>query len=194
MSWVVLVPLKAAGDRKTRLAGALSPDQRHGLSERMADHVIGVLRRCEEVASVQVVSPDAVRGAGWITDEGRGLNVELTQAMARFGDSGVAIVHADLPLLAEEDVLALLAAATASGCALAPDGHGAGTNALALRQGAVIGLSFGTGSLARHRAGAEQAGLGPAIVRRAGLALDIDVADDLIEAEKSRSLPWTRWG
>lgn len=179
MSWTALVPLKAAGQRKTRLAGRLGPGQRHALSERMATHVLGVASRCAGVGTVRLLSPAPRAGVGWIRDGGRGLNAELMLAVAAMGAVDIVILHADLPLLTEAELIGLLDAAAASGLALAPDGPGIGTNAIAMRRDVRIGLSFGTGSFARHVEAARRAGLGPAIVRLAGLARDIDVPDDL---------------
>lgn len=184
MSWTALVPLKQAGSRKTRLAGCLGPEQRHALSERMALHVLDVLRDCHMIGAVHVLGPDAMPGAGWIRDGGRGLNAELSLAAASLGAVDLLILHADLPLLETEDVRVLLAAA-APGCALATDGRGAGTNALAMRRGVRIDLSFGPDSLRRHRESVRRAGLEPMIIHRAGLSLDIDVPDDLAAAARA---------
>lgn len=184
MSWTALVPLKQAGQRKTRLAGCLRPEQRHALSEGMARHVLDVLQRCAGIGAVHVLGPDPMPGAGWMRDGGRGLNAELSQAAAALGAVDLLILPADLPLLDADDLHVLLAAA-ASGCAIATDTRGSGTNALALRRDVRIDLSFGTDSLRHHRDSARRAGLEPVIVHRAGLALDIDVADDLDAAARA---------
>jgi 2-phospho-L-lactate guanylyltransferase len=109
----------------------------------------------------------------WRRDLGRGLNAEL--AALRDAITGpLLVVHGDLPLLGVEDVSALLAAAQVAGVALAPDRHGLGTNAVALREGADFGFAFGEGSLARHKLAP-----GAVTVSRTGLACDVDTPADL---------------
>lgn len=184
MSWTALVPLKQAGTRKTRLAGCLGSAERHALSERMASHVLDVVHGCAAIGAVHVLAPEPWPGAGWIRDLGRGLNAELSAAMAALGRVDLVILHADLPLLSGEDVQALLDAAGEAGCAMATDGRGTGTNAMALRRGVGVPVSFGPDSLERHRRAARRAGHEARILRGGGLALDVDVAADLEEAAR----------
>ena len=63
--------------------------------------------------------------------------------------------------------------------AIAPDRLGTGTNGLAVRPLGIIGFQFGSGSFAAHLAEAEAAGVQPAVVRRPGLAFDLDTPEDL---------------
>ncbi len=175
--WTAIVPLKTAGRRKTRLATALSPPERDRLAQALFDRLIGVLEACPAVGGINILSqtrPTRV-DLDWLPDWGRGLNAEL-QALEIGGPR--LIIHADLPLVAPEDVEALLAEARGGG-AIAPDRHGTGVNALALDTGVSIEFRFGPGSLALHQ---EQAAL--AVVARQGLALDIDTPDDLAEAAR----------
>lgn len=173
--WTAIVPLKTAGERKTRLAPALSPPQRDRLARALFDHVIGVLGACPSIGRIGVLSETPVGRANldWQPDRGLGLNAEL-QALRIVGPR--LIIHADLPLVAPDDIEALLAAAR-SGGAIAPDRHGTGVNALALDTGVSLEFRFGPGSFARHR---EQTPL--TVVAREGLALDIDTPDDLAQA------------
>src|SRR3546814_8570724 len=71
-------------------------------------------------------------------------------------------IHGDLPLLVPEEIEALIQAA-GGGCALAPDRHGSGTNAIALMAAAPFEFAFGENSLALHRT---TSGRRAAIVRR----------------------------
>jgi 2-phospho-L-lactate guanylyltransferase len=93
----------------------------------------------------------------------------------------LAVLHGDLPTLTSPDVTALLAAATGDGAlvAIAPDAAGTGTNGLALGPPDVIGFQFGAGSLEAHRRAAKRAGAWITLVRRPGLAFDIDTPADL---------------
>lgn len=177
--WNAIVPFKTAGQRKTRLAPALSPPERDRLAQALFDRVVGVLDASPAVGRISVLSearPETRPGqtdVDWLPDRGLGLNAEL-QAL------GIAeprlIIHADLPLVTPDDVETLLAAAHGGG-AIAPDRHGTGVNALALDSGVTMEFGFGPGSFAHHR---KQGRL--MVVARQGLALDIDTPEDLAEA------------
>lgn len=179
MSWQAIVPLKGHGERKTRLAGRLSADERHRLGQRLFDHVMGVLRSHDAISHITLLS-DLCPG-GWqelfFPDQGRGLNVELSSFVETMRPGPLLVIHADLPLLLRQDVTLLLAQAE-QGCAIAPDLHGSGTNAIALHDPSDFMFAFGPDSFARHRAAAEDA----RIVVRRGLGLDIDTPDDLDSA------------
>jgi len=175
--WTAIVPFKTAGQRKTRLAPALSPPERDRLAQSLFDRMIRVLGACPAVGRISVLSetPPTRADLDWLPDRGRGLNAEL-QALEIQGPR--LVIHADLPLATPDDVEALLAAGRGGG-AIAPDRHGTGVNALALDASVSIEFRFGPGSFARHQ---EQATGRLAVVARAGLALDIDTPDDLAEA------------
>jgi 2-phospho-L-lactate guanylyltransferase len=182
VSWTAIVPLKGAGERKSRLAGTVTPAGRIALSEAMLAHVAAVLGAHPRISRLVLLSaaPPLDWAADWKRDEGRGLNAEL-EAVATEGDR--LVIHADLPLLCAPDLDALLDAAAP--VAIAPDARGQGTNALALRDGVPLVALFGEESFARFRA----AWPGAAIVRRPGLALDVDTPVDLARA-RSAGFAW----
>jgi len=174
-AWHAVVPIKSVAERKTRLRGALSCEAITELTDRMLHHVLDVLSRVDAIGTVSLLATEplsAWRGR-WISDPGVGLNAALAVAATAVPD-GLVIVHADLPGLSRDDVAALIGAAQ-TGAALAPDRRGAGTNAMALRDARGAFFGFGPDSFARHCAAYPGAGE----VRRAGLALDIDLPDDL---------------
>ena len=176
MSWTALIPLKQEGERKGRLAARLAPDERARLSRSMFDHVVRKLTATPGIGRITLLAPIAPEGwrHAWIRDEGRGLNEELAAFRAIEISGNLLIIHADLPLLARSDVEAALIAAAASGVAIAPDRHDRGTNALALTAGAAMQLRFGVDSFEQHLGQAPEA----AVLRREGLALDIDTPED----------------
>jgi 2-phospho-L-lactate guanylyltransferase len=180
--WIAIVPLKTAGDRKTRLADRLSAQERTALSKRMFAHVVGVLEGNPriEVVVLSDQRPDGWDGA-WIADEGRGLNAELEAARASLTQAALLVLHADLPLLERADVDALIAAAEGQRVAIAPDRHGSGTNGLALMPGARIAFRFGPDSFRLHRTQVPAS----AVVERPGFGLDLDTPDDLAAAENT---------
>lgn len=177
MTWLAVIPLKGGGERKTRLAKRLDAAERRKLSQCLFDHVAGVLRGHPAISEVALLSD--VRPGGWggtfYFDQGRGLNVELSSLVEAVKPALLLVIHADLPLVAPQDIAALLADA-GEGCAIAPDREGGGTNALALRDPSGFEFAFGAGSFARH---AKASNGGARIVTRPGLGLDIDTPEDL---------------
>lgn len=178
MSWTAVIPLKRAAERKRRLAGRLSPTQRAALAARLFVDVAAELRRVPRLRNLVVLSPDVPERwmGGWVEDRGRGLNAELEAARDRLRAPRLLVIHADLPLLRAAEVEELLSAAEAAGLALAPDRHDTGTNALAIADGRPFAFRFGCESLARHLAQADGC---CRVVRRPGLALDLDTPEDL---------------
>lgn len=175
------MPLKLGEDRKTRLASYLSSDARRALGDYMADHVITQLSAVDEIAQVVVITAGMARPwpVRFELDQGRGLNMELDDAATRIG-GGIIVIHGDLPLVGTKDIRALIYAANDAGSAIAPDRHGTGTNALALRNlPDGFAFAFGSDSFNLHR---QRLGNRLAVVERAGLACDVDTKDDLDHA------------
>lgn len=169
------MPLKS-GERKSRLSAVLSAAERARLSDRLAGGVLEALARTPGVDRTLVLSPKAPvwPGAVWAQDRGEGLNAELQRQRALLEGLPLLVIHADLPFLEADDIAALLVAAAEAGCAVAPDRHGTGTNAVALREAGDFAFAFGEDSFARHLA----ARPGAAVVRRDGLAFDLDTPED----------------
>jgi 2-phospho-L-lactate guanylyltransferase len=112
-----LIPAKPYAESKTRLAPALSLEERAALIRRLLLRTVHLAR--EVVGSAVVVSRDEAlleevraEGALGLVEEMPGLNPALTQA-ARFveerGAAGVLVLPADLPLLTAADLEAILA-------------------------------------------------------------------------------------
>jgi 2-phospho-L-lactate guanylyltransferase len=173
---LAIIPLKPPGQRKSRLAGRLSAEARDRLAEAMFHHVACVLRAVPAIVEIALLCECALPGwpARWIRDEGRGLNAELRDAAISRRSKNLLVIHPDLPLLAPADIVELIAS-DHSGSAIAPDRHGTGTNALALRGDAGFEFAFGAQSFARHLA---RAGGKLRVVERPGLALDVDTPED----------------
>ncbi|HEY7452769.1 MAG TPA: 2-phospho-L-lactate guanylyltransferase [Candidatus Limnocylindria bacterium] len=190
MTTRIIVPHRGLEHAKTRLGGVLDPAERAAVAERLLRHVLGAA-----VASgheVVVISPDpgleplvSAAGARLTVQHGMGLNTGLAEARADAIGDGVTVLgvlHGDLPTLAVEEVEALLNAARGSDrpmVAIAPDAAETGTNGLALSPPAVIGFHFGPDSLVAHRKAAKRAGAWVTLVRRPGLAFDVDTPADL---------------
>jgi len=173
--WRVLVPIKQGNNGKSRLGSMMDSDARSDLVERMAAHVLEVLLACFDESQITILSPRCPIGwkGGWSRDEGRGLNKELTAWRNVQGDVAILIIHADLPLLAKEDVQAIVDTAK-DGVTIATDRAGQGTNALAIIDGRPFIFCFGADSLSLHVHQYPQI----PVLRRDGLRADLDTPDD----------------
>ena len=183
------MPHRGLERAKTRLAGVLEPEERAALAERLLRHVL--VAAVATGHQVVVISPDAELegvvesvGAQLAVQRGMGLNAGLGQARdeaLRDGVGALAVLHGDLPDLTPDDITALIGALRAPGpeVALAPDAAGSGTNGLALLPPDAMDFHFGRDSLTAHRAAAERSGARLTVIRRPGLAFDVDTPQDL---------------
>ncbi len=204
-SWAAtwaLVPVKDLERAKRRLAGALDPAARRGLSLAMLADVLDALAATPGLDGAAVVSRDADvtalarrRGLRVIPEAGTCLNAAVAQATNVLSAEGCArllVVPADLPLADPEEIAQILAALPeAPGLTLVPDRHGVGTNALACVPPSVIAPSFGADSFARHLEAARDAGIPATVLRLPGLGLDIDTPEDLRAFKETPGATWT---
>jgi 2-phospho-L-lactate guanylyltransferase len=188
-----LVPLKDLVQAKTRLAGLLRPSERRALAQAMAEDVLEALASHPRVDRITLVSDDPTapllaaryRTHCWTENElgCRGLNAVVAQASGRLlNRSGgpLLVLHADLPLLSGADISAVLARlAGRGGLLVGCDRAGTGTNLLAFDTPAPPPFHFGEGSCRRHIEAARAAGLPTTLLRRDGIALDVDEPADL---------------
>lgn len=177
MSWVAIIPLKQGSEQKSRLSGILSAGARASFMEGLYRHVLAQLDTVPEVSRVVLLSPRRPPRCEveWCADLGRGLNTELANLRSRLPKDNILVIHADLPILRASDVSQLISAAERAGVAIAPDRHGAGTNAIALLCGQTFRFTFGAGSYGRLKRSTPHA----AVVVRHGLSYDIDTPEDL---------------
>jgi 2-phospho-L-lactate/phosphoenolpyruvate guanylyltransferase len=191
MTLWAIVPVKPLRWGKSRLAGVLSQEERTDLNSQLLTHTLETLKAIPEIEHVLVISRDPAalslarsHGARTVQEKGAPeLNVALARAtiVARnYSTSGVLIVPADLPLLAPEDVRAMLELAKDPPVVvLAPDRHNQGTNALLVCPVGLIEYDFGPGSFQRHCERARQAGARLEICELPSIALDMDLPEDL---------------
>jgi 2-phospho-L-lactate guanylyltransferase len=177
---LVLVPVKAFGRAKLRLADVLDAPARAALAREMADRV---LTAAAPLPVAVVCDDDEV--AAWATDRGArvlwrpglGLNGAVADGVATLAGEGVdrvLVTHADLPLATDfEELLA------DDGIVLVPDRHEDGTNVISIPASCGFGFAYGPGSFPRHRAEAERLGLPLTIHRPPRLTWDVDVPADL---------------
>jgi len=191
MTLWAIVPVKPLRRGKSRLAGALSEDERTDLNQSLLTHTLRTLSEVKELEQVLVVSRDPhaltiarQHGARTVQEDGHSeLNTALIRAtvVAKvYATRGVLIVPADLPLISKEDVLTLIErAAEPPVIVIAPDRHNEGTNALLISPAGLIEYDFGENSFERHCNRAKKAGARLEIVNLPSLGLDLDLPEDL---------------
>lgn len=191
MTLWAIVPVKPLQRGKSRLSGVLTQDERTDLNRRLLAHTIDTLTAIPEIEQVLVISRDPAalalardHGARTVQENGAPhLNVALARATVvakNYTTRGVLIVPADLPLISQEDVRAMLERARRPPVVVvAPDRHQRGTNALLVCPVGLIEYDFGPGSFARHCQRAQRAGARLEVVELPSLALDVDLPEDL---------------
>ena len=196
-TWVFVLARDPAS-AKTRLAPVLPPAARADLAAAMLDDVIAATRVVPFAKRMIVTESAAVRKVAR-ADRIETLDVPATgtngaaRAAAGAAPDGVRALFlvADIPLVSAADLEQLLD--VAAPIVIAPDRHGRGTNALVLSPASIIAPAFGRDSFRAHAERAANAGAKARVVRRRGLATDIDDPEDLRVAMRSRSLgPRTR--
>src|SRR5574341_383540 len=191
MTICAIVPGKPLRRGKSRLAGALSDQERTELNRTLLQNTLKTLSDLKEVEEVLVISrdPQALTiarnyGARTVREDGQPeLNTALKRATVVaqiYATRGVLVLPADLPLITRADVLVLIErAGEPPVVVIAPDRHERGTNALLISPAGLIGYDFGENSFQRHCRLAKEAGARLEIVNLPSLGLDLDMPEDL---------------
>ncbi|MRG59179.1 2-phospho-L-lactate guanylyltransferase [Agromyces sp. CFH 90414] len=181
--WTVIVPVKAPGRAKTRLAPHVSPAARAALARAFAADTVAAALAADSVARVLVVGDDpSLAGDAEFLDEGRpaGLTASIALGIAHAratGAGAVAVLLGDVPCLPSADLDAALAAAAGHPLAFVPDADGDGTTLATARPGVAFEPRFGVDSAAEH----ERAGFAR-LEASARLRRDVDTLAALEEA------------
>lgn len=189
-TWAI-VPVKPMRRAKSRLSSVLGAEERLALSREMLNRVLEALAGVSGIERTLLVSRDTEAMALARHHGARTLSerppIDLNQALQQAtraavgsGASAVLVVPADLPLVTVEDLQELVAlSASPPVVVLAPDRRREGTNALLASPAGLIEYAFGPSSFDRHRASALTAGARVQVCDRPGLALDLDLPEDL---------------
>jgi len=180
------IPVKPLAEGKSRLANALSQEARLRLNANLFKHTLAAVSAVFPPARIIVVTRDsalrdiaAAAGMQTIAEQGFALNAALFEAAASIPPAGgMLAISTDLPNLTPEDVLSMLAEPE-SPMVIAPDRAGKGTNALLTMPAACVPFRFGPDSFASHLSAATARAITARIVRRPGLAFDLDTEADL---------------
>jgi 2-phospho-L-lactate guanylyltransferase len=190
---VVVVLQKALSSAKTRLRAVLSRDARTALTLQMLRHVLRVCSSLPSASRLFLCGPDDLAAvaadyqAKMLPGGFAGLRRDAAAAAEDpriFGHAAMLIVSSDLPLLTVDDLLAVVGAWRA--CAhvvLGPDRRHRATNVMLVNEPEHFPYSFGevvgTGSFAAHLSTAVGLNLPCSVIERPGIALDIDLPEDL---------------
>jgi 2-phospho-L-lactate guanylyltransferase len=183
-----IIPAKPFAAGKSRLAALLGTEQRAALNRQLFGRVLDAVLGCIAHDRVAVVTSDAfllamMRGLGVhaIEETGGGLNAALGLACryaAKHGAGAVAVLPCDLPMVTRADIEALLATCPPSpACVIAPDDQEEGTNGLILAPPDPDFFRFGPESFQAHLEVARSRGMALRILRRPGLAHDLDTPE-----------------
>ncbi len=181
----VLIPVKAFGAAKARLAPVLPPDQRRRLARWMADRVVAAVQPLPTFVACdddEVASWAESCGAHVLWGPGLGLNGAVDEGVATIRGKGVeyvVIAHGDLPLPSALAVLATPPLARADHVVLVPDRWRDGTNVVGRPTALDLAASYGGGSFHRHLAAALRIAGAVTVRVDAELSLDLDTLHDL---------------
>ena len=188
-----VVPVKATGEAKQRLAPVLSRAQRRDLALAMLEDVLATLAAVPELAGMLVVTVDpaaaaiaARYGAGVLHDGAEeGHSGAVAAAARRLATEDMLELPADIPLVQLDDVRQIIFAhrnaadRDGRGFTIVPARDGHGSNAVLCAPAGVVPLAFGDDSFVPHLAAARARGIEPRVLRLPRIALDIDTPEDL---------------
>ena len=195
--WAI-IPAKSLALGKSRLAAVLGVEQRAALNRRLFGRVLDATLGIFRPERVAVVTGDEFllalarsQGLHGLVDPQSGLNAALCAACQyaiERGARSVTVLPSDLPSITAGDIAALAAAiGPAPCCAIAPDEQEQGTNALALNPPEADFFRFGAESFQAHLAAAKMRGMKTRILRRPGLAHDLDTPEGYRRYAKEHS-------
>ena len=190
-----VVPVKATGEAKQRLAAVLSRAQRRELALAMLEDVLATLAAVSELAGMLVVTVDpaaasiAARYAARVLRDGaeQGHTVAVAAAARRVAAEDLAMLAlpGDIPLVQPDDIRQIIFAHRNAadrerrGFTIVPARDGRGSNAVLCAPAGAVPLAFGDDSFAPHLAAARARGIEPCVLRLPGIALDVDTPEDL---------------
>lgn len=188
--WAV-IPVKELEGAKQRLAGFLSPEERHALAITMMEEVLAALAGSTRLAGVALVTLEAravaiAKREGWrvIEDGARDGHTGSVdggrRVLAAEGVAGILTLPIDIPATVPGEIDAALAAhAGSAGFTIVPAHDEQGSNTVIVSPPMAVKLRFGENSYFPHLDAARAAGMEPQVVRQPGIAMDIDHPVDL---------------
>ena len=188
MKTMAVVPVKSLHETKSRLASALSPEERSALTLSMLDHVLSAIRESGVISRIGIVSPNSKElslpaDIAVIEQTRSGLNNHLEEGREwaiSNGADALMIIFSDLPLLTPGDIKAITKLGKRKGTVvLAPDRHRGGTNIMLTHPVSLSVFAFGQGSYHKHQSQTLAQGCRIETYTSEGTSLDIDTPEDL---------------
>ncbi len=190
--WAVL-PIKNLANVKTRLASVLSPAERRALFYCMVQDVLSAVTAVQALDGVLIVTrdPDIQRVAAefgvYVLRESanEGHNAAVARAaswLSARGEGGFMQIPGDIPTVTAEelsDVLTVHGRERQRAFTIVPSLDYDGSNCVVCTPPDLIELKFGPDSFRRHVDSAHAARIACRIIKRPGIALDIDSPVDL---------------
>ncbi|HYC49165.1 MAG TPA: 2-phospho-L-lactate guanylyltransferase [Burkholderiales bacterium] len=182
-----VVTMRGIRESKSRLAGAVSAEERAALNRWLLERTLRVVRAwledmercvfvspCEEaLALARAAGAEALPESGGAGGHNHAAGEGATRAMA-LGARTIVMLPCDLPELSQEALEALVAQAGRADFVIAPDEEGTGTNALVVPAAPPLQFFFGPGSLARYVEWGRSRGWRTAVHAEHALAFDLD--------------------
>ncbi len=179
----VIIPVKGFDTGKSRLAAALTDEERAVLVRNLVKRTIGCAVAVVGREATYLLSPDAevVAAAGesgvqGLLQNGGGLNDGLDELRRRLEPVRTVIVSADIPHIDARDIRAHV---LIGGVGISPDREKMGTNVLSVPRPGTMRFRFGYDSFYEHRRAARRAGLAVTVIDLPRLRLDLDRPRDL---------------
>lgn len=188
--WIV-IPVKDTRLSKQRLAGVLSAGERQALAHAMLEDVLDAVTAVREGVAVAFVTVDqfavtlARRTGCRVIEEGAhdghtGAVDGGRRVLAREGAVGILTMPGDIPLVTATEIGEVVAAHDlAGGFTIVPAHDRQGSNAVACSPPEAVPLSFGSDSFYPHLEVARGVGIEPRVLEFAGIASDVDTAEDV---------------
>jgi len=181
-----LIPVKSLSDAKSRLAQEYSFYERKELVFSMLNHILTVLKSCNDIKEITLVTPDELikkyvlkLGVNVLPEEKHGLNQTLTFAAQKETKTlGLLTIFADLPFLKKNDIEQMINYARNYEVVLASSKDN-GTNAILLKKPLLLPYLFGNNSFKKYFEEAKKAKLKTTVYTSKTIAFDIDTVEDV---------------
>lgn len=189
-AFLIAIPMKDPGAAKTRLAPALSAQERRELALGLFRRTLDVIGEADCGADVLVVTESeeiealcAARGVLALKEGApEGLNAACARAAGWAREREfprMAILPADLALLTGADIARLAALSLKRREIALCEASDGGTNCLLFRPEDEIEFLYGPGSFSAYRRAAMREGMVCHVIRGSDMRFDIDTSEDL---------------
>ncbi len=188
MSVYAVVPVKNLAASKCRLSEVFTPQERKLLTLAMLEDVLNAIQmsiadKILVVAEDLEVQQKAEKfAASYLSASQAGLNTTIEEATSwcmRKSAASVLVLPADIPLVTAKEIDCVIELGSGGPAVVLSPSQNWGTNALYQNPPRLISACFGPGSFLKHIQEAYSRGVSVRLHFSAGIAIDIDSAQDL---------------